>query len=155
MDPLSAFSLAGTIVQFVDFGTKVVSQTRQLYKNGQLSVHAQAKSATEDLLDFSAKLQQYHHWDSHDVRPTEDDKALAALCRSCDEIAKTLLEQLIKLQVPGDGRKQPWKTVGQALRSIWAHEQLADLEERLASYRRAMDSRILGSLRQATRIPAI
>jgi hypothetical protein len=147
MDPLSAFSLAGTLVQFIDFGAKVVSQTRQLYENGQLSIHAQAKYATDDLLDFSTKLQQYHHLDLHNARLTEDDKALAALCHDCDTIAKTLLKQLAKLQVPDDGKKQPWKTVGQALRSIWAQEQVADLEERLAGYRRAMDSRILGSLR--------
>lgn len=33
MDPLSALSLAGTIVQFVDFSCKLISQTRKAYKS--------------------------------------------------------------------------------------------------------------------------
>lgn len=151
MDPISAFSLAGTVIQFVDFGAKVVSRTRQLYQDGQLSVHKQAKYATEDLLDFSTKLQQSQHPELQAKRMTDDDKALAALCQDCDAIAKMLLNQLAKLQLPENGNRQRWNTVGQALRSICAQEQLAELDNRLAGYRRAMDSRILGLLRQVTK----
>lgn len=34
MDPLFAIGLAGTIVQFVDFGTKIFLEGKELYKAG-------------------------------------------------------------------------------------------------------------------------
>jgi hypothetical protein len=34
LDPLTAISLAGNIVQFADFATKVLKTTYQLYKTG-------------------------------------------------------------------------------------------------------------------------
>lgn len=35
MDPLTATSLAGTIIQFIDLGAKIASSTHQIYKSAQ------------------------------------------------------------------------------------------------------------------------
>lgn len=36
LDPLTAVGLAGTVVQFVDFSTKLVSHSVELYEKGKL-----------------------------------------------------------------------------------------------------------------------
>lgn len=60
MDPLTALSLAGTIVQFVDFGSKLLVECHQLYKSksGSLTVNDELSLATEDLRMVVDKLQQ-------------------------------------------------------------------------------------------------
>jgi hypothetical protein len=59
MDPLSALSLAGTIVQLIDFGGKLLSDTVQLYKSscGKLDANQQLQLITGDLQSVVAKLQ--------------------------------------------------------------------------------------------------
>jgi hypothetical protein len=58
MDPLTAFSLAGTVIQFVDFGGKLISGGQGLYAKGHLDIHCQIKAAVDDLLDYATKLQR-------------------------------------------------------------------------------------------------
>lgn len=58
MDPLSALSLAGTIIQFADFGSKLLSESLQLYKSsrGTLDANEQLELVTADLQSVIAKL---------------------------------------------------------------------------------------------------
>ncbi|TGO87413.1 hypothetical protein BPOR_0228g00150 [Botrytis porri] len=50
LDPLSALSLAATMVQFVDFGTKVISTATEFYDKDELALIALA-SQRKELLD--------------------------------------------------------------------------------------------------------
>jgi hypothetical protein len=54
MDPLTALSLAGSIIQFVDFGCKLVSQTRAKY------VALSSVGGELDVLDF--EIDTYVLW---------------------------------------------------------------------------------------------
>lgn len=45
IDPLTAIGLAGNIVQFIDFGTKIVSKARD--------IHTSAVGATRDVSDLN------------------------------------------------------------------------------------------------------
>jgi hypothetical protein len=60
MDPLSALSLAGNIVQFVDFGLKLLSGAVELYKSpsGTLAAHHELELVTTDLSALVIKLRQ-------------------------------------------------------------------------------------------------
>lgn len=49
MDPLTAFSLACGVIQIVDFGTKVVQQCRELYKDGSLSEYVDVEEMAKHL----------------------------------------------------------------------------------------------------------
>jgi hypothetical protein len=61
MDPLSALSLAGTIIQFADFGSKLLSESLQLYKSsrGTLDANEQLELVTADLQSVIAKLRRH------------------------------------------------------------------------------------------------
>lgn len=56
MDPLSAVGLAGTLVQLVDFSSKIVKEGHELYKSGSTAINVQAEAATRDLLQLTTKL---------------------------------------------------------------------------------------------------
>jgi hypothetical protein len=58
MDPLSALSLAGTVVQFVEFGGKLLKEGRELYRSttGSLTVNDELELVVVDLQALVAKL---------------------------------------------------------------------------------------------------
>lgn len=60
LDPLTALSVAGTIVQFVDFGTKPLSQANELYKSsvGTLKSNYELELVMTDLRGLVIKLRQ-------------------------------------------------------------------------------------------------
>ena len=60
MDPLPALSVAGNIIQFIDFGVRLLSKARELYKSpdGTLAVHDEITLITADLKALMKKLRQ-------------------------------------------------------------------------------------------------
>jgi hypothetical protein len=58
MDPFSALSLAGTIVQLADFGSKLLTSGVQLYRSstGALKAHEKLELITGDLQSVIIKL---------------------------------------------------------------------------------------------------
>jgi len=147
MDPLSALSVAGTVVQFVDFSSKLISATRQLYSNSKLKVHEQAATAANDLLDYSTKIRRPLLLTSVSGCLTEDEAALEAVCHGCVDLAENFLKRLSRLKVPGQDARHIWDSLGQALLSIWTKDELDSIEQRLVEFRREIDSRVLSSLR--------
>jgi hypothetical protein len=148
MDPLSALSLAGTVIQFVDFSSKLISTTRELQSTCELDVHTQAAVAANDVLDYSTKLRQPLSLARVSRRLTEDEAALDALCLGCIELADSFLKRLNKLKIPEEDRRYTWPSLRVALRSMWKTRELVDIEGKLTRYRREIDSRVLHSLRQ-------
>jgi hypothetical protein len=65
LDPFTALSLAATIVQFVDFGSKILSDSREIYKAGSISDHGDIKLITTDLAALAGRIQ-------HDIGPASD-----------------------------------------------------------------------------------
>ena len=55
LDPLSALSVAASVVQFLDFGNKIVSKGIQAYKSndGALIENAEIEEATQRLAQLS------------------------------------------------------------------------------------------------------
>jgi hypothetical protein len=58
LDPLTAFSVTGTAIQFVDFSSKLFSKARQLHKStsGALSINEELNFAATSIVNLLAKL---------------------------------------------------------------------------------------------------
>jgi hypothetical protein len=78
---------------------------------------------------------------------TEDERALEELAEKCNEIATTLLGRLDKLKVKKEERHRGWKSVRQALKSVWNKRELDDLARELSSYRDQLQFSILLSMK--------
>lgn len=103
LSPLDALSLAGTIIQFVDFGSKVLLQSRQLYESqtGALSVNQELVLVTSDLFALSQKLPN----PEKNGCLTEEEKALRKLTVACAEISIELSTKLNGLKVNSKFKK--------------------------------------------------
>ncbi|CZR67110.1 uncharacterized protein PAC_17009 [Phialocephala subalpina] len=172
MDPLSAIGLAGTIVQFVDFSSKLVIQGRGMYKVGSLQLNDQAEAITKELLDFSTKLRCSSPLRGTDESQTQNEMAIYKLCGECDVVAKQLLAKLERLKpritppnpLPNNAPKNTkkiWRTRSQkfqsefkkmgnsmrlALLSVMGQEELAEIGVTLEKYRTAIQSRMLACI---------
>jgi hypothetical protein len=153
MDPLSALSNAGNIIQFVDFGCKLVSRSRQLYKSldGVLSDKVIVEVLAHDLKSLSTNLRNSLR-ENQPVDLTrqvysEDDAALDDLCRRCQGIAEKLLSRLYKLKVQGVSSYRNWESFKKALRSSWSREEIDSLAAQLHEIRSEIEFRVLISFR--------
>jgi hypothetical protein len=63
LDPLTALSLAASIVQVVDFSSRLFRDSVQIYEDGSTSEHEDIKSITTDLNALAGRIQD-------DLEPT-------------------------------------------------------------------------------------
>ncbi|KAI9766575.1 MAG: hypothetical protein M1839_004873 [Geoglossum umbratile] len=140
MEILATIGLVGNIVQFVDFGSKLISKSVQLYKSndGTLQENIDAETATNDLVLLNNKLKSSAN--------TAGDAALEKLCISCNDVAVELLEALDKLKV--QGKRERWKSMRKAIRSVWDKAHIQQIEGRLAGFKEELNLHIIVNLRE-------
>jgi hypothetical protein len=92
LDALSAVSLAATIIQFVDFSSKIVSKGYHLYESadGVLSENARLGYVIADLKSLNTRLQKHEKLGCL----TKEEQALKSVWnkKALDEMAATLSE---------------------------------------------------------------
>jgi hypothetical protein len=98
MDLLTVLSLAGNIIQFIDFSNKLISAIHQIHTIGELDALARVGSAENSLRDYATKLQQPLH--SPDVSGclTEDEIVLERIFQECTDLAGYLISLLTELK---------------------------------------------------------
>ena len=145
MDPLSALSLASNVIQFVDFGARLVSGSREIYASadGSSSGNSQLEILTKDLTQVCSELVQPEAYiDQRDASQAE--RALVPLCRSCRQLGGELLSILQSLKVKSPHKR--WETFRQALRSACKESKIRSYERRLGDYRSQIATHLLSIL---------
>lgn len=142
MDPVTALGIAGTIVQFIDFGIRVVSKGNQIYRSGDGTSADRHDLAlvTNDLLVLQTRLAR-----ETDCHATEDDLELRKLSNAANELATKLLEKLN--MVKAQGRFRRWKSFRQALKSVCSQKDIDDMATRLGTLRDELQMRTMVSLK--------
>jgi hypothetical protein len=144
LDPLSALSLAGNVVQFIDFCSSILSERRRIYQSGaESSENIALKSVADSLRDFSARFKiNPQNYGQTDMR----DQKLSAVLVSCEGVASELLQaaQCVK---PQDGPHKKWSSFRQAIASVWQKEKLLGMKSRLSFLREQITLHIVSSVR--------
>jgi hypothetical protein len=141
LDPLSALSVGSNVIQLIDFMTKLVSKSQQLYTSvdGALFENQDLEATTERLVALN-KVTDALPRTSH-KRRRQFDEAVKASSAEADK----LLGVLHKLKVrPIDGR---WKSFQQAINSVWNQEKIDELSGRLQRHREEIIMHMLVSIR--------
>jgi hypothetical protein len=108
MEALTALSIASSVITFVDFGSKLLSNSKKLYKapNGALSSVVDIETITSDLMTLTQSLRRKlpeHRAPSDSLHASqeqvEDVEALDNLCIRSIEIAEELKRRLYKLKL--------------------------------------------------------
>jgi len=129
MESLAAAGLAGNILQFVDFASKLLSGARDLY----LSVHGakqdnlESEALAKHIIHLVAEVQPPKH--TLGVRLSQDVELLSDLSTQCFEVSNELLSILNSLKVKGVHRS--WESFHKAFRSEWKKDHINALHQRL------------------------
>jgi hypothetical protein len=153
MDPLSALSVAATIIQFVDFGTKMLSDGIELYKSAQGSLKAseELKLVTGDLQAVLVKLRANAGPENSILSaPSPQSQAeidehrdsFLEICNNATLIAREILRKLNDLKVK-DGKYRVLQTLKTVIRTAWSKDEISALRERLSSLSESLTPRLL------------
>ena len=111
MDPFSALSLASTIVQLVDVGTRVVSAGFELYSANGIFANEELETIMNDLTTLCSSLKQPQNRLSGQVE-SRSERELIPLSVSCRKLGEELLTVLHNLKVQSPHGK--WQSFRQA-----------------------------------------
>ena len=138
MEALAAVSLAGNILQFLDFTSNAISKSRQIHAStsGSLKEHDDLQDLTLDLKGLSGRLQA-------SAGPV--DPVLEHLCIQCREVADEMLKALESLRVKGKCIRI--QSLRKTLKVLWGKEKLKVLEKRLAGFRQEFTLHVTVELR--------
>ncbi|KAM0347336.1 hypothetical protein ACHAPU_004855 [Fusarium lateritium] len=157
MDPLSALGIAAAVVQFVDFGQRLLSETWQVYRSTSgkdLELH-ELSLVSKDLAQISQSIKNAVNARKSGVSGVSQDadSLLLRVCGECDAIArdinkalpqidKSFKAQLTNLQnissplLPLEDKSI---SIGDAFRralmTTWKGRELDDLKARLGNVR--------------------
>ena len=145
LDPLTALSVAGTIVQFVDFSSKLLAKSREIYESasGASIDNNQLEAIAKDLEGLNARLRKpLPSQQSLD----DSDISLVKLGEQCAGVAAELIHALEELKVRGTTHLR-WKSFRKALKSVRKREEVEAITLRLQNFREELNLHILVNLR--------
>lgn len=135
MDPLSALSIATSVLQFLDFATKLLTSSREIFGSSQgatsnnltLETSCNALKAFSD--ELSASISSGNGELSRNMQKVADD---------CKSDCEAILDMLQKLKVDSH-KKRRLESLKSALRIAWGARELKELEGRIEKARSLMD----------------
>ena len=151
LDPLTAISLASAIVQFVDFGSKIVGGTVEIYKsvNGATKENAELEDITVNINQLNDKISMPTVAIAGEAI-SDDESILTGLALSSKAVAKDLLTLLRDLRgARGSGSHKVWESFRMAVtaQTPWNKEKIRGLERTLKEIQEAISHRLIVMMR--------
>ncbi|KAF2096455.1 hypothetical protein NA57DRAFT_43108, partial [Rhizodiscina lignyota] len=152
LDGFTALALAGNVIQFVDFCSKLLSSTYEIYESadGAPERHVHLAKIEDDFSDFIRNLSLGPRGATGGAFPSNipaHEKAVEKLARGCMEDAKRLRNILKELRRDEDPKiSKIWQSFRQALRSYWKEGRIRELERRLNDVKSELLLRLVGLL---------
>jgi hypothetical protein len=140
IDPFAAIGLAGNIVQFIDYASKLIFSTYEIYQStsGSSKNHVHLQSISTRLLELSRALEPTL------AQNTMHEKALNALREECCRDTVALLDLIKALKAKKDSK---WSSFRKALKCAWENEKIGQLEGRLRDHRSEISIQLVAILR--------
>jgi hypothetical protein len=140
MDPVSAFSLAGTILQFIDCGTRFVGLAWGLYQS-----KSDDSNTLIDLLTMTGNLDAVLPELISTKGHNDPERGLGQLAQECGKTTARLLDILQKVRAAEHARKRD--ALKAAFRLICKEREINALQDQLSAYRNQLNLHLLLSLR--------
>ncbi|CAJ2507600.1 Uu.00g087860.m01.CDS01 [Anthostomella pinea] len=135
MDPFTAIGLASNILQFVEFGTKLVTKAKDVHVSGTgMAAEDESLAHATHALEHLA-VQLIESTNAKSTSHEEDMPRKTSL--DCKALADELLALLKELQAHDPNSKR--QSVRVAWKSTWKAKEKAALEERLSRCGRLLE----------------
>lgn len=125
MDPLSALGIAGNVIQFLDFATKLFKESREISHSA-----SGASKNVSSLAEISAQLSTLSNsFTAADLQSL----GLKDVASQCDGVAKELQTLVKRLTLTSPEKDGHWANFALALKTVLNKRQIQDLEGRVDS----------------------
>ena len=129
-ETLAALSLAGNIVQFIDFGCRLFAKSQELHRS------ATGVAAEDDQLAIIARSLRRFSQDLEVTSPSDGGQSsqafdLEGLVDECKRVANDLLGALDQLK--STRARNKWRCLRDSLKRVWKEERINSLARRLDS----------------------
>ncbi|KAI1423282.1 hypothetical protein F5Y12DRAFT_798597 [Xylaria sp. FL1777] len=147
MDPLSALGVAAAAVQFLDFGCRVLADTRKIYKSstGSSTQSVELWTVSRDLVTLTTEVEAKlgaAKWETENAGASE--QVFVRLCDECRDISRELQDMISKVQAKGITKlKLAMASFVQALNGMHSPAKIEQLKERLNQARQQMMMAVL------------
>lgn len=151
MDPLSILGIAAAVVQFVDFGSRLLTRTWDVYKKSQNAEAEREELAqiADDLSTFSQSVWQSLERSTSQGHYGTSEPPFLEICAECDEITTEFHDVLTQIgQRRSKSNVVPLgrKITRFALAAKWDDARIAAMKRRLETLNQRMMAAILFSL---------
>ncbi|KAK4202850.1 hypothetical protein QBC40DRAFT_195481 [Triangularia verruculosa] len=160
MEPLSALSVAAAVVQFIDWGTQVLSQSREIYKSAEgktmdeieisqiaIDLKALSSSILETISNMKRARSRYSTTNSE---MDTYEAAILKACQECQEIASEMLEAIQQTTVQTDTTDRDatrvLKCVVKAIIKIRGEDKVQDWRRKMTSAKEKLMTALMTSL---------
>ena len=150
LESIASLGLVSNIVQFVEFGCRLFSQSKELYRssNGLADEAVELENIAKSLSRLSKNLMLEHPFSSHflsddidvqfqpanELEKYSDETGLTLIATECKKVADELSEALNQVRVKNSGKKnsrKKWQCFRVTLTRIWKPEMIDNILRRL------------------------
>lgn len=133
MEAVAAIGFAGSILQFIEFASKVLATGKEVYQNadGALRDNVAIEAIVRHLDDIHNRIQGYSSVSS---------PAAQTLQKECSSLIKELLNALDNLKAKGGLSR--WKSIKKGLKAVRSKAQIEQWFRRLESIREAYNTQL-------------
>jgi len=141
MDPITAFQMAAAVIGVVDFGSRLLSDTHEIYKSGtgHTARDVELSTLSQDLTALSTQLQS--RLSAVSAAPQGPDAVLVDITGRCIEASAKLQKAVSDLQANVTGSSKisiAASSFVSALKAVWKKSEIEGLREDLAEIRSQM-----------------
>ncbi|KAI4917837.1 uncharacterized protein J4E92_008774 [Alternaria infectoria] len=147
MDPISAVSIATSIVTFIDFAVKVVLLGHDVHQEGTTIGVSEIKHRAQELKSWVNGLRAPISGRKDSLK--DEYEALDRIIAGCSEVGTEIIKYLEDL-IPKADKRSAWRSFHIALRTILKKEQIEGLVSRLEGYQQDLSLRLLALLNAKT-----
>lgn len=146
LDPMSALGLAASIIQFVDFGSRLLSEANEIYHSatGVTGANAELQGIAESLSSLSERL--ITPTSESKKPPSSPEEEICGIAALCKEISDELLSTINCMKVI-EGPRRRWRSFRHALEGIWKRDKIASLYKKLDELRSQLSVHIIAHIR--------
>ncbi|KAI8681041.1 NACHT domain-containing protein [Fusarium keratoplasticum] len=141
MDPITALQTASAIIGIVDFGTRLLSSTYEIYQSasGYTAREVELSTLSEDLTGLGKQLQD--RLPAASSATSASDRTLQNLSARCVESSNKLHSAIHDLQANRSGKSTistAANSFASALKAVWKNDEIESLREELTEIRSQM-----------------
>lgn len=149
MDPLSAFSLACNILQFVETGLKLLKKAKEYHAEGPLEEQEELANNLGTLIELNSELElgQSRPRQPQDGAPSAAEARLITANNECLRVSRDFAAFLAEFRAGG---LSVWRSVLKSLKSAASREKLAAFQSSVAESRSNLNLAFLILIQYAT-----